>query len=665
LHFLRPDLWLVAGFVGLFCVALAIFWPAVHGPFVFDDFPNLQNLTHVDGKLDLPHIGEYLAAFHGNPGRPLSALSFLIEDSAWPTSPLAFKRDNLLLHLLVGVLVFVLARRLARQLESTRPKSDAIGLATAAMWLLHPIQLSATMLVVQRMNILCSIFVLLGLLAYLACVTKKAWPDAVRVLLAGAVLGLSAVLAILCKENGILVFAYAVALNLTLLRPPITALRPTWRRLLHLGTALPMISLAAVALVQLPQIQGSYRGRSFTLGERLLTQPRVIVDYLREILLPRIGSQGIFHDGYVASTGLLSPPSTVLSIAAVALVALAAWRLRARRPLFAFAVCWFIAGHLLESTVVPLELYFEHRNYLPMIGPLFSIACGIATVNVAYRRVAWALLGIWLTMVSALTFINARTWGDRGLMATIWVQENPTSTRAVQMLASYQFDVGDFAGARKTMQEGLARIPQADELSLQSVLLDCFTVGVTRSEWRDTIQRVSHMRYTAIVPELASKFGEEQRKNRCHGTLQDGDFIQLAEAMIRNPNVSWRSDAMSYIYYEMFRQAAHERNLQKVMDYLDASYAYRPDPLVPRNQAIYLLMAGLPDDAMRYLAKSEAAPQPWIKHRMFDIKALNAPLWQDARELEDYLRRYPDKRVKPALPAKGHSHADAQPLRRD
>ena len=329
---------------------------------------------------------------------------------------------------------------------------------------------------------------------------------------------------------------------------------------------------------------------------------------------------------------------------------MAAWRLRVRWPLFAFAVFWFLAGHLLESTVVPLELYFEHRNYLPMVGLLFAVACGVATVDVAYRRMAWALLGVWLVMISALTLVNARTWGDRGLMATVWVQENPTSMRAVQMLANYQFDIRDFAGARKTLQDGVSRIPRGEELEMQRVLLDCFTVGVTRQEWQDLLKLSGRVNYSAIFPGLTSRFGDEQRKGRCHGTMQDGDFIHLAEAMIRNPNVSWRSDAMGYIYYEMFRQAAYERNLQKTMEYLDESYAYRPDPLVPRNQAIYLLTAGLPDDAMRYLAKSEATPQPWIKHRMFDIKALNAPLWQNARELKEYLRKHPQKSARTTQP---------------
>jgi len=72
--------------------ALWLLWPGISGPFLFDDFPNLQNLREVGDSFTRESLGRYLAAWQGNPGRPLAALSFLIEDHAWPTDPAtAFK----------------------------------------------------------------------------------------------------------------------------------------------------------------------------------------------------------------------------------------------------------------------------------------------------------------------------------------------------------------------------------------------------------------------------------------------------------------------------------------------------------------------------------------------------------------------------------------------
>ena len=644
----RNPITIAAALLALLLTASAVFWPATHGPFVFDDFPNLQYLKQLEGSLDRAHLGQYLYAFNGNPGRPLAALSFVIEDSAWPTDPFPYKRNNLLWHLLAGVLVFALARRMARLRPAIAPRADVVALLATAMWLLHPIQLSATMLVVQRMNILSTIFILLGLLGYLKCLRSHAWPPPWRVAGAGAALAACAVLATLCKENGVLVFAYAVALNLTLLRDEIATLPTRWRRVLQWGPALPMLALGALALVQLPSIQASFRAREFTMSERLLTESRILFDYVRQILLPRVGMQGIFHDGFVVSKGLFAPPATAVAILLLIGLLAAAWRLRTRWPLFAFAVFWFLGGHLIESTIWPLELYFEHRNYLPMVGPLFAVVACVAGMTPKNRRAGWLLLGAWLAMATGLTAVNARTWGNRAELATVWLQENPRSPRAVQMVASYQADAGDMQAARRTLQAGLARMPEAEEFAMQATLADCFTVGLTRAQWNALLVVAGHVRYSAIVPDLVSRFGQEARAGRCHGTLRDGDFIALSEAVIRNPAIAWRGDTLGYLYYEMSRQAAYDRDLQKTMDYLDASYAYRPNPLVARNQAIYLLTAGLPEDAMRYLRRSETTPQPWIKRELLDIRGMNARLWESARRMQIDLKQRPH-------PAQGHA----------
>lgn len=631
--------------LGLLLVLLATlvaFWPATRGPFVFDDFPNLQNLSQLQGTPDLPHLRRYLAAFKGNPGRPLATLSFVIEDAAWPTDPAPYKRNNILWHLLAGVLLFALARQLATLHPRAAPWREPIALATTAMWLLHPLQLSATMLVVQRMNILATIFIVLGLLAYLACLRRQGWPPLQRVALAGISLAAFGAIAILCKENGILVFAYAIALNLTLLRPQVMALAPRMRWLLHAGCTLPLLLLAVAGIASHTAIAYDYRFRDFTLVERLLTEPRILLDYVRAITLPRLGAQGIFHDDYPISRGLWQPPATAVAIALLAVLGGLAWRWRARAPLFAFAVFWFLAGHLLESTVWPLELYFEHRNYLPMFGLLFAIAAAVALVPAAYRRGSWLLLTVWLLLVGGLTALNAQTWGDRETLARVWLQQSPRSVRAIQMMAASQADSGDVDAARHTLLAGLARVPEAGELTLQKALLDCVSVGLSRPQWNALIHLAGTIRNSRLVPETVARFGEEQRGARCRGTLQPGDFEQLAHAVMTNPAISWQRDAMGYLNYELSKQAFHDRDLNQLMAYLDESNRLRPNPLVPREQAIYLLSAGLPDDAMAYLRKSEQTPQPWIKAWLLDIQRMNEPLWHSARRMQQASARRPE-----------------------
>jgi hypothetical protein len=621
-------------FLVLLLSALAIFWPATHGPFVFDDFPNLANLSRLDGTFDRTHVGEYLAAFTGNPGRPLAALSFVIEDSAWPTDPFPFKRNNILWHLLAGVLVFALSRQLARTNPKTTPWRDWIALAATAMWLLHPMQLSATMLVVQRMNLLASIFMLGGLACYVRCLESAGRNDIAKVVAAGTVLGIAGGLAFLCKENGVLIFAYATALNLTLLRQRISGLPTFPRRLLLWGAAAPIIALGLVAAASFRTIVRAYGSRSFTLPERLLTEPRILLDYLHGIFLPHLGGQGIFHDNYPFSVGLFHPPATAACLVLLAVAIGSAWKLRHAHPWYAFGVFWFLAGHLIESTVWPLELYFEHRNYLPMVGPLLALVAAGASAPPRIRRIGVATLCAWLLIVAGLTFVNARIWGDRGALSAVWLQENPASTRATQMRASYLVDTGDVAGARDVLREGLRRNPDAQELDLQLDSLDCETIGLTPARWEHMLAVTRSTREPRIVPTLVASFGRQARGGRCHGTLPPNGLAIFADAALANPIIQFRKDAIAYIYVELSRQALFDRDLNRTMAYLDASYKAVPNPIVARNQAIYLLTAGLPDAAMEYLRKSESTPGPWFKRTLLDMRGMNSNLWRDAARMK-------------------------------
>src|SRR5690606_575255 len=108
----------------LLCATFLLLWPGVHGPFLFDDYPNLKNLAELGSQPTLRSVGAYLSLFPGESGRPLAALSFLLNDFSWPSDPYGFKVTNLLIHLLNGVLVFGLARKLGRLVA---PKYEPAG----------------------------------------------------------------------------------------------------------------------------------------------------------------------------------------------------------------------------------------------------------------------------------------------------------------------------------------------------------------------------------------------------------------------------------------------------------------------------------------------------------------------------------------------------------
>src|SRR6185312_6280031 len=134
---------------------------------------------------------------------------------------------------------------------------------------------------------------------------------------------------------------------------------------------------------------GAWAGRDFTLAQRLLTEPRVLVDYLHWTLLPNPMALSLYHDEIVVSTGLLTPWTTLGAIVLLAaLIALAVW-LRNRQPLVSLAIGWFFAAQLLTATIIPLELVYEQRMYFASIGVLLAVGTWLLGLR---RKIALPIL---------------------------------------------------------------------------------------------------------------------------------------------------------------------------------------------------------------------------------------------------------------------------------
>ena len=364
-------------FAASLACAAAIYWRGLHGPLVFDD---LHNLAPLEGWLkgatgwQSVVFGNYSGSF----GRPVAMASFVANMLVSGPDTFGLKLGNLLLHLANGALVFALFNQLVRlgSLRSESPTTKSwVPWLGATIWLLHPLFASTVLYVVQRMAILSTMFTLLAMLAYMQ--GRMALIDGNRIRACWLlVIGVpvATLLAAFSKENGILAPALCALLELFVFFP-----RQDERRsrisIVFIFTALILPALIAIILiaVQPDAIFAGYANRSFTLWDRLLTEPRVLWDYVSVLLLPSGARLGLYHDDYRISHGLLDPASTTLAIVAWLTVIAAAWRLRRTIPGFALGVGIFFVGHALESTIFPLLIYFEHRNYLPAIGAIWAV----------------------------------------------------------------------------------------------------------------------------------------------------------------------------------------------------------------------------------------------------------------------------------------------------
>jgi hypothetical protein len=429
----------------LLLVAL-VYWPGLHGGYVFDDFPNIvDNATLHVTMHSTWH--EWLAAIFSSPSsdlqRPLAMSSFAVNHALSGLDPFWMKATNLAIHLLNTALVFALCSKLlklhaARGTErDQRNQIQWLPLWIAAAWALNPINLMAVLFVVQRMESLCHTFVFAGLWLYLAGRQRlhsecRSWPMLLAGIIGGTTFGA------LAKESAVLLPVYALAIEWALLNFATRGHARDWRLFALYGVVLVLPAIAGLAWLLPSVLSGrAYAGRDFGVSERLLTEARVVVDYLHWTLLPNLSQLSLYHDDYALSHGLLSPPTTLLSVLLLGVIAAAACWLRRSRPLMALGIVWFLAAHLLTATVIPLELAYEHRNYFASLGLCLALGDGLllAPRGQTLRCTGIAPAAVLLVLYAGLTTLRAREWQDPIRFAATEAVKHPQSPRAIFDLA--------------------------------------------------------------------------------------------------------------------------------------------------------------------------------------------------------------------------------------
>jgi len=429
-------------------IAVACYFPGLTGHFIFDDGINIRinPFLQID-RLDFSALWQAASSDGAKPlSRPISMASFAVNYYFFGMNPYYFKATNMAIHMVNGLLVFVLVRSLISLHLRIRGMADDItaswiGLAVATLWLLHPFNLTGVLYVVQRMTSLAALFTLAGLALYLYGRKKLLAGNRLGFFAIGAALFVFTPLAALCKESGLLLPLLILVAEATLLRWS-THDRGSRRMLVAmvgLSVSVPLLWGLLYVLNNPDLILGGYVTRDFSLAERLLSEARVMWFYLHMIVLPNLGEMGLHHDDILISRSLFSPWITLPAVAGLFLLAAGAFALRNKQPLITFGIAFFFAGHAMESTIIPLELAFEHRNYLPMLGILLPLV--YYTLNpqqhlpsVRVRRAALLLL---VALFAGLTAARAQQWGDTLLMRSLEVERHPRSVRAHNDLANF------------------------------------------------------------------------------------------------------------------------------------------------------------------------------------------------------------------------------------
>jgi protein O-mannosyl-transferase len=549
-----------------------LYYPALYSHFVFDDFYNLAGLSEINKNGYFYYV---FGGFAGPSGRPVSLLSFALQYQNWPANPFSFKLVNLIIHLLNGILIWAISRFLIRHVEKEKKYQEIFALITAGIWLIHPIQITTVLYVVQRMTQLSCLFTLMGIYGYLYYREKLQYTDSLTsYCFLSILIGTSTFLAVMSKENGILLLLFILVIESTFLSNSIKTEKMKLWSLTFLVA--PLLLLIMYFVFNIDSTLSGYQFRPFSVAQRLMTEPSVLLIYIKNLIFPLYGAFTLYHDDFPISTSLFSPPYTIVSILVVIGALFFALKFREVKPVISFSILWFLCGHILESSYLNLELYFEHRNYLPSFGVIFGVSYLIIKFvkTSSSNLISVSCVLVYCFLIITSSYIDLKMWSKPGLQALEWARLHPESERSLTNLADTYLNTGGYDEALSVYTQIGSFSPDSLYPAIQKLhIKSCFKrTDNLNQEWEETIEEAKYAKsYGLRILGSIDQYMAYIIKNECH----ENDLRYMEELL----NNMLENQGFIFIRGQLFEIAAtiqlrlyqYERSLYYISEALNRS----------------------------------------------------------------------------------------------
>lgn len=562
----------LAGFAIVLLLAWSCYRPALSGDFQLDDRANLADLERVE---DARSMFDFVLAGTASPtGRPIALLSFALQADEWEQGAGAFLHVNVLIHLLNALLLAASLYHLSRARGIGRDQSAQVAMLAAGIWVLMPLLATSSLLVVQRMTTLSATFALLGLIAYLLARSRIEQAPGRSLLWMSVSLILATGLAALVKETGLLLPVYVLTLEATVLRRPGSLTPIRWRGWQGLFLGLPAAVILAYLAWRASYPDWTVARHGFTAWERLLSELPLLWQYLQKAIYGVPSALGVYQVPPDIRRSLFEPAVFLSAAGWIAAIGAAiAWR--RSRPVFALAVFWYLAGHVIESSVLSLELYFEHRNYLPIVGLVYAFAAAAILGSGALRRVALAAAPLWLALNALFLYQFSSLAGDPSTSSRYWAVQYPESVRAVMTMARYQLDEEGPVRTLQTLDRFVTEQPRYGYLRIQELNLRCLVMpDADHGEVLDQLHRLlPAVDFTFTAGRMLSQLLDTVIAVDCRGV--DFDTVARLAASLRNNPRYVLLPAYNQFHHKLLAGIARQQgDLERTITELEQAIAY-------------------------------------------------------------------------------------------
>jgi protein O-mannosyl-transferase len=350
--------------ISLLIILITIYYNSFYGEWHFDDFNNIVDNPYIHMKsFSWPEIKHCIYGLEqARPSRPISYLSFALNYHFHGADVFGYHVVNFIIHYLASVFLFLFiynTLKLPRLKDQYENIAYPVALLATFFWALNPVQVISVTYIVQRMASMAGLFYIMSMYFYLKARTSSKFQYSFILFTISLLSGLASVLS---KENAAMLPVSIFLFDLFLIEGTTKQNVLKYAKIVILPVL--VILIASFIYVDFSDILNDYEIRDFTMAERLLTQPRVILFYLSLLFYP-IGSRLTFLYDINVSHSLFQPWTTIPSIFLILSIIGFAIYIARKRPLISFCIIFYFLNHLIEGTIFNLELIYEHRNYLP------------------------------------------------------------------------------------------------------------------------------------------------------------------------------------------------------------------------------------------------------------------------------------------------------------
>ena len=434
----------------IFTIILIIYSNTFYASWHFDDEKFLDRKTLHLTEFKWSQIKKTFFQEESGFYRPISCLSLALNYYFGKDNVFGYHLINLLIHILASTFLFLLISNtlnLPLLTEKYKQNSYSIALLSTILWAINPVQTQAVTYIIQRMASMAGMFYIMAMYLYLRGRTcERKILKAIFYLM----FLLCGIMAFGSKENAIMLPISISVFDLFLIQG---LNKQNVKKNIFILFALILFLTVILLIMKGPStfypknLLSGYTNRPFTLLERLLTEPRVVLFYISLLLYPMPNRLCLTHDISI-SHNLFNPLTTVFSIFTIFSILGLALVKSKRWPFVSYCIIFFFLNQLIESSILPLELLFEHRNYLPSM--LFFVPFSILILNGikifsqrhGIRIIFISFIILLLIGYGHSTFVRNVIWKNDESLWLDCIEKYPDLWRPFHNLGRYYSDTG-------------------------------------------------------------------------------------------------------------------------------------------------------------------------------------------------------------------------------